>query len=71
MGNKLLNSFEDGGICVAIQAHIAKKEDIQGWNVVSLYPFNHDLSLDSVSSTIEEKMLCVFDFTSHRTYSES
>ena len=29
---------------------------------MSLYLFNHDLSLSSVSSTMEEKMLCVFDF---------
>ena len=30
MGHKLLNSFEDDAICVAIQTHIAKKEIIQG-----------------------------------------
>ena len=29
---------------------------------MSLNLFNHDLSLGSVSSTMEEKMLCVFDF---------
>ena len=63
MGNKLLNSFEDGAICVAIQTHIAKKENIQGCEAVSLYLFNHNLSLGSVSSTMEEKMVCVFDFT--------
>ena len=28
MGNKLLNSFENDAICVAIQTHIAKKENI-------------------------------------------
>ena len=61
MGNKLLNSFEDGAISVVIKTHVAKKEDIQGWDAVSLYLFNHDLSLGSVSSTMEEKMLCVFD----------
>ena len=49
--------------CVAIQIHIAKKENIQSSNAVSLYLFNHNLSLGSVSSTMEEKMLCVFDFT--------
>ena len=36
MGNKLLNRFEDGAICVGIQSHIAKKENIQGWSAVSL-----------------------------------
>ena len=61
MGNKLLNSFEDCAISVVILTHVAKKEDIQGWDAVSLYLFNHDLSLSSVSSTMEEKMLCVFD----------
>ena len=65
MDNKLLNSFEDGAICLAIQTHITKKEKIQGWDAMSLYLFNeyHDLSLGSVTSTMEEKMLCVFDFT--------
>ena len=62
MGNKLLNSFKDSAISVAIQTHIAKKENIQGWGAVSLYLFNNNLSLTSVSSTMEEKMLCVFDF---------
>ena len=38
-------------------------EDIQGWDAVSLYLFNHDLSLGSVPSTMEEKILCVFDFS--------
>ena len=62
VGNKLLNSFKDGAISVAIKTHVAKKQDIQGWDVVYLYLFNHDLSLSSVSSTMEETMLCVFDF---------
>ena len=61
MGNKLLNSFKDGAISVVIQTHVAKKYDIQGWDAVYLYLFNHDLSLGSISSTMEEKMLCVFD----------
>ena len=65
MRNKLLNSFddEDDAICVAIQAHIAKKEHTQGWNAVSLNIFNRDLSLGSESSTMKEKMLCIFNFT--------
>ena len=63
MVNKLLDSFEGRIICVAIQTHIAKKENIQGWDAVSLYLFNPDLSLGSISSTMEEKMLCVFDYT--------
>ena len=48
---------------MAIQTHIAQKEKIQGWDAVYLYLFSHDLSLGSVSSTIVEKILCVFDFT--------
>ena len=40
-----------------------KKEDIQGCDAVSLYLFNHYLTLGSLSSTMEEKLLCVFDFT--------
>ena len=47
---------------MAIQSHIAKEENIHGCDAVSLYLFNHDLSLGSISSTMEEKM-CVFDFT--------
>ena len=65
MRNKLLNSFddEDEAICVAIQTHIAKKENIQGWDAVSLNLPYHDLSLGSLTSTMEEKMLCVLDFS--------
>ena len=63
MGNKLLNSFKDGAICKALQTYVAKKENFQGCKAVSLYLFNHNLSLGSVSSTVEEKMGCVFDFT--------
>ena len=36
MGNKPLDSFENGALCVTIQTHIAKKENIQGWDAVSL-----------------------------------
>ena len=48
---------------MAIQSHFDKEENIHGCGAVSLYLFNHDLYLGSVSSTMEEKMLCVFDFT--------
>ena len=63
MGNKLLNSFEDGAICVVIQTPFAKKEKIQGWDAVSLNLFYQDLSLGSDTSTMEEEMVCVFNFT--------
>ena len=39
IGNKHLNSFEDGAICVVIQTYIAKKEKIQGWDTVPLNLF--------------------------------
>ena len=63
MCNKLLNSVEDDAIYVAIQTHIAKKENIQGCDAVSLNLFYHDLSLGSESSTMEENILCVFNTT--------
>ena len=56
MGNKLLNSLENGAICVAFQTHFAKKENIQGWDAVSLDFFQHDSSLCSESSEMEKKM---------------
>ena len=63
MGNKLLNSFEDCAICMAIQTHIPQKENIHSWDTVSLNLFYYYLSLSSESSTIKKKMFRVFNFS--------
>ena len=58
-----MNSFKYGVFRVAIQTHITKQENIQGWDAVSLNLFYHDLSLCSEPSTMEKKILWVVDFT--------